>query len=171
MKTDKGSFWIASRIGLLHGTDQWILMEDLNMWHISVKSVPRLLTYKQKQWCVFVCQEDEVKITKTSSKGQNRRQNLCLHIRLRNLSAVLSVEKPVHSISKDSEASQALLSRGFTKEGSKFMKTSRMMAEPGLVNSSWQGAGTPCSQYKNFWLINYNCGPPSNSLLTWLDPS
>jgi len=61
MKTDKGSFWIASRLGLSHGIDQWILMEDLNMWHISTKSVPWLLTYKQKQWCVFVCQEDEVK--------------------------------------------------------------------------------------------------------------
>lgn len=55
---NKGSFWIASRLGLSHGTDQWILTEDLNMWHISAKSVPWLLIYKQKQWCVFVCQED-----------------------------------------------------------------------------------------------------------------
>lgn len=62
MKTDKGSFWIASRLGLSHRQDQWILMDDLNMWqHISAKSVLWLLTYKQEQWCVFVCQEDEVK--------------------------------------------------------------------------------------------------------------
>jgi hypothetical protein len=61
MEIDKGSFWIAGRLGLLHGTDQWILMEDLNMWYNSAKSVPWLLTYKQKQWCVFVCHEDAVK--------------------------------------------------------------------------------------------------------------
>jgi len=106
MKIAIGSFWIASRLGLSHGTDKWILMEDLSMWHISARYVPWLFTYKQKQWCVCVCQEDEVNITKTSSKGQNRRQNLCLHIWPRNLSAVLSVEKPVHSISKESEESQ-----------------------------------------------------------------
>jgi hypothetical protein len=37
-------------------------MEALNMWQISVKFVPRLLTDEQKQWLVFVCQEllDEV---------------------------------------------------------------------------------------------------------------
>jgi hypothetical protein len=54
---------IAGRLGLSCGTCQQILLEGLNMWQISIKFLPWLLTRKQKQWHVFVCQEllDEVR--------------------------------------------------------------------------------------------------------------
>jgi hypothetical protein len=41
-------------------------MEDVNMQQISIKFVPQMLSDKQKQWCVFVCQEllDEVRNNK-----------------------------------------------------------------------------------------------------------
>jgi hypothetical protein len=38
----------ASRLGLLYETCQQILTEDLNIWQISAKFVPRLLTDNQK---------------------------------------------------------------------------------------------------------------------------
>jgi hypothetical protein len=46
------------RLGLSYGTYQKrILMEDLNMWQISVNSVPQLLTDEHKQRHVLVYQE------------------------------------------------------------------------------------------------------------------
>lgn len=98
MKIDKGSFWIDSRLGLSHGTDQWILMEDLNMWHISAKSVTWLLTYKQKQWCVFVCQDDEVKNYQNFIQGPKQEtKSVFIHMTLKPICSPLSGKAcPLH---------------------------------------------------------------------------
>lgn len=82
-------------------------MEDLNMWHISVKYVPWLLTYKQKQWCVFVCQEYEVKNLPKLPPKDKTGVKICVYTYdPETYQHVLSVEKPVHSTSKEREASQ-----------------------------------------------------------------
>jgi hypothetical protein len=36
---------------------QTILKEDLNMWKLCAKIIPKVLTQEQKWWCVACCQD------------------------------------------------------------------------------------------------------------------
>jgi hypothetical protein len=45
---------LTDTTGISYGVYQEILTENMNMCHIAVKFVPRLLTNDQKQWCVLV---------------------------------------------------------------------------------------------------------------------
>jgi hypothetical protein len=48
---------LADTVEISYGVCQAILTENLNMHHTATKSVSRLLTNDQKQWCVNVCFE------------------------------------------------------------------------------------------------------------------
>jgi len=48
---------IAAIVNLPYGTEQTILTCDLNMHHVAAKFVPKLLTPKQKEHHVAICQE------------------------------------------------------------------------------------------------------------------
>jgi len=47
---------IAGEMGIVYGTCQRVLMEELGMHRVTAKFVPRILTADQKQQCV-VCTE------------------------------------------------------------------------------------------------------------------
>lgn len=62
--------WNASRKSSLYGRCQQILSRNLNMHLITAQFVPLLRTYKQKQWCMFVCQKVlKSEVIKASSWG------------------------------------------------------------------------------------------------------
>jgi hypothetical protein len=46
---------MEDQLGISYGTCQCIFTEELMMRWITVKYVPRVLTYNQKQQCISVC--------------------------------------------------------------------------------------------------------------------
>jgi len=46
---------VCNNVGLLYGTCQQILSDELNMWRIAAKFVPRLLSNDQKEYHIAVC--------------------------------------------------------------------------------------------------------------------
>jgi transposase len=48
---------ITDKLGISKGSVQTILKEDLNMWKLCAKIIPKVLTQEQKERCVACCQD------------------------------------------------------------------------------------------------------------------
>jgi hypothetical protein len=93
-------FEISGRLGLSYGSIQRILRENLNIRWMATKFVPRLLTYEEKQWRVWVSGTDGWSQERPtfSLEGCNRRRHLGLVLRHINQTSVLPIIKarPFH---------------------------------------------------------------------------
>ena len=58
---------MAEEVRISYGTCQWVLMEELGTHHVAAKFVPRILTADQKQQCISICTELNLKIKWLSS--------------------------------------------------------------------------------------------------------